>query len=141
MRRRELLSALTCAALTRSFPAAAQPQNMPTVGYLGISSPGLIAPLLAAFHEGLRETGFVDGRNMRLEYRWAEGRAERLPALAAELAAMNVSVISTHGGNLTARAAKNAAPTTPIVFETGIDPVADGLVASLSRPGGNLTGV
>jgi putative ABC transport system substrate-binding protein len=114
---------------------------MPTVGYLGISSPGLIAPLLAAFHEGLRETGFVDGRNMRLEYRWAEGRAERLPALAAELAAMNVSVISTHGGNLTARAAKNAAPTTPIVFETGIDPVADGLVASLSRPGGNLTGV
>ena len=141
MRRRELLSALAGAALARSFPAAAQPQNMPTVGFLGISSPGLIAPLLAAFHEGLRETGFVDGRNVRLEYRWAEGRGERLPTLAAELAAINVSVISTHGGNLMARAAKNAAPTTPIVFETGIDPVADGLVASMSRPGGNLTGV
>ena len=141
MRRRELLSALAGAALARSFPAAAQPQNMPIVGFLGISSPGLIAPLLAAFHEGLRETGFVDGRNVRLEYRWAEGRGERLPTLAAQLAAINVSVIATHGGSLVARVAKNVAPTTPIVFETGIDPVADGLVASMSRPGGNLTGV
>jgi putative ABC transport system substrate-binding protein len=141
MRRRELLSALAGATLARSFPAAAQPQNMPIVGFLGISSPGPIAPLLAAFHEGLRETGFVDGRNVRLEYRWAEGRGERLPMLAAQLAAINVSVIATHGGSLVARVAKNVAPTTPIVFETGIDPVADGLVASMSRPGGNLTGV
>ena len=120
---------------------AAQQRKLPTVGYLGISSPGPFAPLLAAFHDGLREAGFVDGQNVRLEYRWAEGREDRLPALAADLAARNVDVITTHGGALVARAAKNAAPATPIVFETGIDPVAAGLVAGMARPGGNLTGV
>jgi putative tryptophan/tyrosine transport system substrate-binding protein len=140
MRRREFVQ---IAATVAAWPLAARAQqkSLPTVGYLGISSPTPMAPLLSAFHEGLREMGFAEGRNVRLEYRWAEGIQDRLPGLAAELAVRNVDVIATHGGAAVVRAAKNAAPNTPIVFETGIDPVAAGLVASMARPGGNLTGV
>ena len=96
---------------------------------------------MAAFREGLGDIGFVEGRNVVLEYRWAEGSRDRLVALAADLVARQVDVISTHGGVVAALVARDAAGTIPIVFETGTDPVAAGLVASMARPGGNLTGV
>jgi ABC-type uncharacterized transport system substrate-binding protein len=114
---------------------------MPVISFLGIASPGPFVPFLAAFHEGLSETGYVGGQNVAIEHRWAEGRFDRLPALAADLVGLKVDVIATSGGTEAALAAKNATSTIPIVFNTGGDPVATGLVASLARPGGNLTGV
>lgn len=140
MRRRDLLAAFAGAV---AWPVAglAQQKKTPVVGYLGITSPATFAPLLAAFRQGLSDAGYVEGRNVGFEYRWAEGHQDRLPALAAELVARNVDAIVTHGGVLAARAAKEATSTIPIVFETGLDPVASGLVASMARPGGNLTGV
>jgi putative ABC transport system substrate-binding protein len=123
------------------WPSAlrAQQKTMPVIGFLGSTSRG--ATFVAAFLEGLAETGYVEGQNAAIEYRWAEGRYDRLPALAAELVKRRVDVIVTQGGIPATRAAKSATSTIPIVFAVGTDPVGDGLVASLARPGGNLTGV
>jgi putative tryptophan/tyrosine transport system substrate-binding protein len=113
---------------------------MPVIGYLHFGSPGLFAYQVAAFHQGLSETGYVEGQNLAIEYRWAEGRYDRLPALATDLVGHKLDVIAALGPP-SARAAKSATSTIPIVFVVGTDPVADGLVASLARPGGNLTGI
>jgi putative ABC transport system substrate-binding protein len=140
MRRRELM-VLLGGALTGSPAARAQQKAMPVIGFLGVSSPGPNAQSVAAFHQGLSETGYVEGQNIAIEFRWAEGRYDRLPALAADLVGRRVNVIVTQGGTAVAVAAKNATSTIPIVFIVGGDPVGDGLVASFPRPGANLTGV
>jgi putative tryptophan/tyrosine transport system substrate-binding protein len=139
--RREFLVGL-CTALVWPFAARAQQKAMPVIGFLDIGSPGPGAPYLAAFHQGLSETGYVEGQNLAIEYRWAEGHYERLPALAADLVGRKVDVIAASGGGQNAVvAAKSATSTIPIVAVMGNDPVATGLVTSLARPGGNLTGV
>jgi putative tryptophan/tyrosine transport system substrate-binding protein len=132
--------AAALALLATPFAADAQQRALPVIGFLSPASPGPFAPFVAAFHRGLNETGYVEGQNVAIEYRWAEDRVDRLPALATDLVGRKVDVILA-GGPPAARAAKNATPTIPIVFHSGSDPVADGLVASLARPGGNLTGV
>jgi putative ABC transport system substrate-binding protein len=139
MRRRELLL-LVGGMMATGRALRAQRKVMPVVGFLGLSSPGPFAGALAAFHQGLRETGYVEGQNVVVEYRWAEDHYDRLPPLAADLVARRVDVIITQGGFPPALVAKNATTTIPIVFMIGTDPVAAGLVASLARPGGNLTG-
>jgi putative tryptophan/tyrosine transport system substrate-binding protein len=136
--RRELLMLLT-GAMAVARPLRAQRKATPVIGFLGIGSPGPVAPSMAAFRQGLSETGYVEGQNVAIEYHWAEGSPDRLPALAADLVGRKVDVIVTQGGILPARAAKDATSTIPIVF-TGGDPVEQGLVASFARPGGNLTG-
>src|SRR4051812_46968615 len=139
--RRDVLLALSAAALGWNRTALSQQKPKPAIGFLGVANPGGFAATVASFHQGLRETGYVEGQNVTIEYRWAEGRNERLPALADELVGRKVDVIFTSGGILAALAAKQATGTIPIVFESGIDPVEKGLVASYARPGGNLTGV
>jgi putative ABC transport system substrate-binding protein len=119
----------------------AQQKAMPVIGYLNGSTPETNAVLLAAFRQGLSETGWVEGRNLKVEYRWAEFRYDRLQALAADLVARKVDVVAAIGGADEAFAAKNASSPIPVVFSTGADPVETGLVTSLVRPGGNLTGV
>jgi putative ABC transport system substrate-binding protein len=119
----------------------AQQKARSVIGFLGVASPGPYAPFVAAFRQGLSETGYVEGQNLAIEYRWAEGHYDRLPALAADLVGREVDMIATTGGGSTARAAKGATSTIPIVFTTGGNPVESGLVTSLARPGGNLTGV
>ena len=114
---------------------------MPVIGFLSSAGPGALAPRLAAFRQRLSETGYVEGQNVAIEYRWAEGRFDRLPELAADLVGYKVDVIATSGGDFTAVAAKNATSSIPIVFLAAGDPVEQGLIASLARPGGNLTGV
>jgi ABC-type uncharacterized transport system substrate-binding protein len=141
MRRREFVSLLGGAVVAWPFAVRAQQKVMPLIGFLSSSSPGPSAPFLATFHQGLRETGFVEGQNLAIEYRWAEFRYDRLPALATDLVAHQVEVIATNGDPPAALAAKIATPTIPIVFNAISDPVSFGLVASLARPGGNLTGV
>ena len=140
MRRRELL-VLVGGAATAPRVLHAQQKAMPVIGFLGSTSPGPYAPFVAAFRQGLSETGWVEGQNMKIEYRWAEGRYDRLPALAADLVGRKVDVIAASGGNVSALAAKNATSTIPIIFASGGDPIGDGLVASLARPDANLTGV
>jgi hypothetical protein len=119
----------------------AQQAAMPVIGYFSSRLPATDAPMLAAFRQGLNDTDYVESKNVVIEFRWAEGQFDRLPALADDLVRRKVAVIVTSGGEPTARAAKAATSTIPIVFNAGGDPVESGLVASLSRPGGNLTGV
>lgn len=138
--RRETLALLGAMAAS-TIPARAQQKTTPVIGYLGSESPEPYGSRLAAFAEGLAEAGYVDGRNVAIDFRWAEGQYSRLPALAMELADRQVTVMVAPGGAEVALAARSATRTIPIVFELGGDPVALGLVASLSRPGGNLTGV
>ena len=136
----KLTCALACVALGLSLPAEAQrPAPTPRIGFLGMDS-RMQAEWLAEFRDGLRALGFEEGRTIGIEYRWAEGRFERLPELAAELVAIKVDVIVT-AAPPSVRAAQRATSTIPIVITTGADPVESGLVASLARPGGNLTGV
>src|ERR1700730_8996648 len=138
MQRRTFLSLLAGGAVATPVAARAQQKAMPVIGYR--SGGNAASGPNAAFFHGLSETGYVDGLNLAIEYRWAEGRYDRLPALAADLVGRKVEVIATIGMP-SALAAKSATSTIPIVFNVGTDPVADGLVANLARPGGNLTGV
>jgi putative tryptophan/tyrosine transport system substrate-binding protein len=137
MKRRGFLAGLVGAATVGSAKA----QRTPEIGFLCSISPGPFAPFVAAFRQGLSEGGYVDGRNVAIEYRWAEGHYERLPELAADLVRRRVALILATGSTAPALAAKAATSEIPIVFETGGNPVAAGLVASLNHPGGNLTGV
>jgi putative ABC transport system substrate-binding protein len=141
VRRREFIAMLGGAAASRPFVARAQQPAMPAIGFLGSASPIPFAEMTAAFREGLKEVGFVEGQNVTVEYRWAEGQYERLPSLVADLVQRRVAVIFASGGVAPTQAAKAATTTTPIVFTTAYDPVIMGLVSSLNRPEGNVTGV
>jgi putative tryptophan/tyrosine transport system substrate-binding protein len=140
MRRREVIVGLGAVAWPLNVKAQ-QPAATPVIGYLSPGSAKGFATRLAAFRQGLQEAGYREGENIAIEYRWAEGRNDRLPALASDLVGRRVTVIATAAGVAATLAAKAATTTIPIIFETGADPVAAGFVASLSRPEGNITGV
>ena len=140
MKRRDLMVTAAAFAL-RPLAGCAQQKRMPVIGWLNGISPAAAVPNLAAFRRGLSETGFVEGQNLAIEFRWADSVYDRLPSLAVDLVARNVDLIAATGGDLSARAAKQATSAIPIVASLAADPVAVGLVESLSHPGSNLTGV
>ena len=137
MRRRDFVLLLGCAMCGRPAAVRAQQKPMPVIGYLSSTSPG---PYVAMYRQALSEMGYAEGQNLAIEYRWAQGRPDRLPALAADLVDRKVDLIAAVGGIVSARR-RNESSTIPIVFLIGTDPVADGLVISFAQPGGNLTGV
>jgi putative tryptophan/tyrosine transport system substrate-binding protein len=141
MRRRDFIKAALVSASLWPFSVRAQQNTMPVIEFLSSRSPGESAGVVAAFRQGLSEAGFVEGQNALVAFRWAEGHYDRLPALADELVALRVAVLFTAGGPPSAFAAKAATQTIPIVFSAAIDPDRIGLVASLNRPGGNVTGM
>jgi ABC-type uncharacterized transport system substrate-binding protein len=141
MRRRELLRLLGGAGLALPFTAMAEPAAVPRIGYLGVETPAAFETRLRAFRQGLAEVGYEEGRNLVVEYRWAEGHNDRLPALAADLVRADVAAIAAPGGVASALAAKAATSKIPVIFEIGADPIEAGLVSSLNHPSGNITGV
>jgi len=140
MRRRDFIKVVAGSAVVGPLVARAQQRAFPVVGLLSARSPAVDTPLIAVIRQGLNETGFVEGQNIALDYRWADGQYERLAGLAADFVRQQVAVIVTMGGEVSAVAAKAATATIPIVFVTGGDPLRSGLVTSLQRPGGNITG-
>ncbi|MFY9772070.1 MAG: ABC transporter substrate-binding protein [Xanthobacteraceae bacterium] len=141
MRRRDFVKGIVGSAVSWPLAARAQQAAMPVVGYLGSQSAASVVSQIAALKDGLKETGFAVGQNVQMEFLWADDQYDRLPAMAAEFVHRQVAVIVAGGGNVSALAAKAATTTIPIVFPIVTDPVKGGLVASLNRPGGNLTGI
>jgi putative tryptophan/tyrosine transport system substrate-binding protein len=141
VRRRAFITLLGGAAVAWPFAGRAQQATVPVIGFMGLETPDAYADRLGAFRQGLKETGFVEGQNVTVEYRWAQGQYDRYAEMAAELVSRQVAVIAATGGEPSPQSAKAATKTIPIVFSANGDPVSEGLVASLNRPGGNITGI